>query len=316
MADKPQKLVVDLSHDGCVHDVQPDPYGKFLATCGSDGKVKIYEVKGDSHGEVCSLDAHEGGVWQVAWAHPRAVGNVSTIASCGEDGRVQIWRDMGSKKWAKMYTSPHVHEGGAVALSWAPHEHGCYLVSGGADGVVAVLCKPSGADWSINTFNAHSGGVTGASWAPIMSSGTLIQPSQPGQNLASVKRFVTGGCDGQLRVWMLNSQRGAWESVATMSEHCRNGVVAIRDVQWARNCGLPFDYIASCADDKLVLVWRQVMPDKEWKHRTVLQTDMTPCRLSWSTNGTLLAISFEDHTVSVWKEESSADWRMVSRISQ
>ena len=277
----------------------------------------MYEVKGATHDEVCSVEAHEGGVWQVAWAHPRAVGNASTVASCGEDGYVHVWREAGAKKWTKVHTSPHVHEGGAVAVAWAPHEHGCHLISGGADGIVAVLSKPSGSDWVVQKINAHSGGVTGVSWAPYMSSGALIQKIP---NLASIRRFVTGGCDGQLRVWQHNAEKegGVWETTHVMSEHCRNGVVAIRDVQWARNCGLPFDYIASCADDKLVLAWRQEMPlpNREWKHRTVVQTDMTPCRLSWSSNGTLLAISFEDHTVSVWKEESSGDWRMTSRISQ
>ena len=290
-----------------------------MATCGSDGKVKIFNVKADEGGEdqeVCSIDAHDGGVWQVAWAHPRAVANASMVASCGEDGHVHVWRESADGQYVKVHTSQHLHDGGAVTLSWAPFEHGCHLVSGGADGVVAVLSKTGNGDWNMVTFNAHSGGVTGASWSPFLSSGAMYQGAQAVQELTKVRRFVTGGCDGQLRVWTLNHTTSVWDNTHVMSEHCRNGVVAIRDVQWASNCGLPYDYIASCADDRLVLVWRQEMPDKEWKHRTVVQTDMTPCRVSWSLNGTLLAISFEDHTVSVWREEANADWRMVSRVRQ
>ncbi|KAJ9470000.1 Protein transport protein SEC13 [Diplonema papillatum] len=311
------KQVVETTHEGCIHDVQADVNNRFLATAGSDGKIKIHEVKGDQETELHSIDAHVGGgVWQVAWAHPRAVGNVNTLASCGEDGKVHIWRDVG-EGYRCVYTSPHVHEGGAVAVDWAPFEHGCHVASGGADGSVVVMTKPPKGEWEAAVFTAHHGGVTGISWAPFFSSGTLIQPSASLQALAGQRRFVTGGCDGTLRVWGLNPQTMKWEVSSTMAEHSKNGVVAIRDVQWAQNCGLPFDYIASCADDKVVLVWRQEMPDKDWKNKQVGGSDLTPCRVSWSLTGSVLAISYEDHTVSLWKEDrTSAGWKEMSRITQ
>eukprot|EP01059_Diplonema_ambulator_P035289 TRINITY_DN8245_c0_g1_i3.p1 TRINITY_DN8245_c0_g1~~TRINITY_DN8245_c0_g1_i3.p1 ORF type:complete len:312 (+),score=82.73 TRINITY_DN8245_c0_g1_i3:44-979(+) len=307
-----QRMDIATTHEGCIHDVQIDFNGRLLATGGSDGMISIHEVKGE---QVSSIAAHNGGVWQVAWAHHRAVGNVSTLASCGEDGRVVVWRDVGGK-WEAAYTCPHVHEGGAVAISWAPFEHGCILTSGGADGMVSVIVKQSSGNWEYSSFVAHTGGVTGVSWAPFLSSGTLIQPQVQLQNLTSNKRFVTGGCDGQLRIWSFNNHAMKWETAAMLSEHSRNGVVAIRDVQWASNCGLPFDYIASCADDKCVLVWRQEMPDKAWKHRVAYDSDVTPCRLSWSLAGTILAVSFEDQTVKLLKEDTAGDWKVTSDVQQ
>ena len=292
---------------------QMNSNGRYLATAGSDGCVKVFEVKGGDDLEIASINAHEGGVWQVAWCHTRASGGAKMLASAGEDGRVCIWKESGSK-WDCTHTVEHVHGGGAVAIAWAPFEFGAIISSAGADGMVAV-CTRDSQGWSTTHFTAHSGGVTGISWAPFLSSGSLIKPV-PLQNLASLMRFVTCGCDGHLVIWKHNQPLARWETIQVLSEHCRNGVVAIRDVQWAKNCGLPFDYIASCADDKTVIIWRQEVSDKSWNHRIIIRTtDTIPCRVSWSLTGSLLAVSFENRAVSLWKEERSGDWAEVSRIS-
>ena len=55
------------------HDVQLDYYGKRLATCSSDRIIKIFDVTPDQtqHQLSAHFQAHEGPVWQVAWAHPK-----------------------------------------------------------------------------------------------------------------------------------------------------------------------------------------------------------------------------------------------------
>ena len=55
------------------HDVQLDYYGKRLATCSSDRIIMIFDVTPDQtqHQLSASFQAHEGPVWQVAWAHPK-----------------------------------------------------------------------------------------------------------------------------------------------------------------------------------------------------------------------------------------------------
>jgi len=53
--------------------VQLDYYGKRLATCSSDRIIKIFDVTPDQtqHQLSAHFQAHEGPVWQVAWAHPK-----------------------------------------------------------------------------------------------------------------------------------------------------------------------------------------------------------------------------------------------------
>eukprot|EP00755_Sulcionema_specki_P032150 Sspe_Gene.98125::Locus_71580_Transcript_1_1_Confidence_1.000_Length_709::g.98125::m.98125/K14004/SEC13; protein transport protein SEC13 len=204
---------IDTTHDGCIHDAQVDFNGKFLATGGSDGLIKINEIRGDKETEVQSIEAHAGAVWQVAWAHPRAVGNVSTLASCGQDGKVIVWRESSAGKWDRQHIAIHTHEGGACTVAWAPFEHGCVLASGGADGQVMVMVNVPSVGWDSTSFLAHPGGCTTLSWAPFLSSGALIQ------NVTAVKRFATGGCDGQIRVWEFMPNVHKYEQRTTLSEH-------------------------------------------------------------------------------------------------
>lgn len=53
--------------------MQLDYYGKRLATCSSDRIIKIFDVTPDQtqHQLSAHFQAHEGPVWQVAWAHPK-----------------------------------------------------------------------------------------------------------------------------------------------------------------------------------------------------------------------------------------------------
>lgn len=89
-------------------------YGQRLATCSSDRKIKIWELKAISQDKTSDRkgydikediishspafewrlqsewNAHQASVWKVAWAHPE-FGQI--IASCSFDRTVSIWED-------------------------------------------------------------------------------------------------------------------------------------------------------------------------------------------------------------------------------
>jgi nucleoporin SEH1 len=69
-----------------------DFYGKRLATCSSDRKIKIWEENGDEWKLQHEWSAHQASVWKVAWAHPE-FGQI--LASCSFDRTVSIWEDQG-----------------------------------------------------------------------------------------------------------------------------------------------------------------------------------------------------------------------------
>ena len=68
-----------MGHDDFVHDVSYDFYGKRLATCSSDQKIRVWEkTSKDGNQEEWSdpeelgggSTGHAGAVWRVKWADP------------------------------------------------------------------------------------------------------------------------------------------------------------------------------------------------------------------------------------------------------
>jgi len=77
----------NMQHDSNINDAQFDFYGLLLASCDSNGFIQVSNVNNDATSDqqvsACSFfKAHQGPVWQVAWAHPKYE---NVIASCGYD---------------------------------------------------------------------------------------------------------------------------------------------------------------------------------------------------------------------------------------
>lgn len=89
---------VDTGHEDIIHGAELDYYGLKLATCSTDGIVKIFDVKNGNQSLISELKGHQGPVWQISWAHPK-YGNI--LASCSYDRKVIIWKETGSE-WIKM----------------------------------------------------------------------------------------------------------------------------------------------------------------------------------------------------------------------
>ena len=67
-----------LHHDDYVHDISFDFYGKRIATCSSDQKIRIFEKKTVDGGNVewiltddlTGSKGHSGAVLKAKWADP------------------------------------------------------------------------------------------------------------------------------------------------------------------------------------------------------------------------------------------------------
>jgi WD40 repeat protein len=59
-------------HEAGVNDVAFDYYGKRLASCSSDKRIKIYDFNEKSRDWDCHdiNRAHDGVIWRLSWAHP------------------------------------------------------------------------------------------------------------------------------------------------------------------------------------------------------------------------------------------------------
>lgn len=87
------------------------------------------------HSLSANIAAHEGPIWQVAWAHPKFG---SILASCSYDRKVCVWKEVQPQQWTQIYTYAE-HQSSVNAISFAPHELGLKLACASADGSISIL---------------------------------------------------------------------------------------------------------------------------------------------------------------------------------
>lgn len=145
---------------------------------------------------VISSRRHDGPVWQVAWAHPK-FGKL--LASCSYDAQVIVWKETQTNVWDRIYQ--HKCRSSVNSISWAPHTTGLSLAAACADGFVSVFTRTDDHKWAESTFEAHKGGCNAVCWGPDVKISAVLQRNQIGKQYEHVRQFVTGGCDGCIRIW-------------------------------------------------------------------------------------------------------------------
>lgn len=298
---------IDTGHDDMIHCAEVDYYGLRLATSSSDKSVKIFDIKNGGQTLAADLRAHGGPVWQVAWAHPR-YGNI--LASCSYDRKVIVWREQAAE-WTKWYEYSN-HDSSVNSVAWAPPEYGLVLACGSSDGSISVLtCSVESGKWDAKKIlNAHTIGCNSVSWCPS----TIPEPAFDQRGVSNsgsakgsfgVKRLATGGCDNIVKIWREEGDR--WEEERRLEAHSD----WVRDVAWAPSVGLPRTQIASCSQDRRVIIWSS--DDMTNWTSTILHTfDDVIWNVSWSLTGNILAVSGGDNKVSLWRENNEGQWSVIS----
>lgn len=213
------------------------------------------------------------------------------------------------------------------SISWAPHELGSVLACASSDGNVSVLSFNDDGSWGLDLVPAHPMGCNAVSWAPATVPGSLITAQQQQQqqqpNTAdgsahntSVRRFASAGCDNIVKIWEYSQESKKWEQVEQLTGHTD----WVRDVAFAPNIGLPRSYLATCSQDRTVLIWTQDGLNSPWT-KTSLNPSPTASngkfaetvwRVSWSVSGNVLAVSCGDGKVTLWKENLKGAWECCS----
>lgn len=336
---------IDTEHEDMVHHAALDFYGQLLATCSSDGSIRIFNSRKNNK-VLTELKGHQGPVWQVAWAHPKFG---SILASCSYDRKVIIWKSTTPRDWAKLwvsvvcicvmrvnvlcwrylyqqqmssifrFSSPIIvialhfryeysnHDSSVNSVDFAPPEYGLVLACASSDGSISVLtCNTEYGSWDAKKIpNAHTIGVNAISWCPAQAPDPAFDQRVTSRNTA-VKRLVSGGCDNLVKVWREDNDR--WVDEHHLEAHSD----WVRDVAWAPSIGLPRMQIASASQDRHVIIWNSNADLSQWTP-TVLHTfDDAVWSISWSTTGNVLAVTGGDNNVSLWKENSEGQWIRIN----
>nr|QBH74126.1 protein transport protein sec13 [Aphelinus abdominalis] len=288
---------IDTGHEDMVHDAEMDYYGLKLATCSSDNAVKIFDLKNGSQSLVAELKGHTGPVWQIGWAHPK-FGNI--LASCSYDRKVIIWKEL--NEWMRIYEHA-VHDSSVNAVAWAPHDFGLVLACGSADGSISIL-KNTGDSWETQKIpNAHTIGCNAVSWCPA------VEPFDATQQKTPVKRLASAGCDNIVKIWKEEGDR--WIEETKLEAHSD----WVRDVAWAPAIGPPRAALASCSQDRRVIIWTST-DYVSWTPTILNVFDDVIWHVSWSLTGGILAVSGGDNKVSLWRENPEGQWMCISELAK
>jgi len=290
--------LIDTPHTDMIHDAQLDYYGSKLATCSSDRTIKVFNVAPDGSNQLAAeIKGHEGPVWQVQWAHPKFG---ALLASCSYDQKVLVHKEVAAGSWEQVFAYTK-HESSVNGIAWAPHEYGLALATASSDGKVAVLSH-TGGSWSEATIEVPMG-CNAVSWAPF---GHLGSQAEGG---GSLRRLVTASCDNTVRIWA-ESAAGGWTEEATLRNHSD----WVRDVAWAPSAGMPVNTVASCSEDKRVIIWTQSTTGGEWVPAELPPFSAPVWRVSWSLTGNVLAVAAGDQQVTLWKQALDGTWNQVSTV--
>jgi protein transport protein SEC13 len=256
-------------------------------------------------------------VWQVSWAHPKFG---VLLASCSFDGSVLIRREQRPGDWIVLHAAQGLHESSVNGVTFAPHEFGLQVAAASSDGRVSVLKHLPNQTWSVEYLSDCQTGVNAVCWAPY---GAYYdhKANQENPDYAPMEspRLATAGCDNLVRFWVYNSEQGQWVSEGSTANAEFGHTDWVRDVAWAP-CLLPNQNIlASCSEDRTVIIWKQLTSSEnetdgttpEWKPTLLHTFDDPVWRVSWSVTGHLLAVSSGDSTVTLWKAGLDGKWSQV-----
>jgi protein transport protein SEC13 len=236
------------------------------------------------------------------------------LASCSYDGTVVVWKEAQSNNWVKVFEDSG-HKSSVNSISFAPSSYGLVLAAASGDGSVSVFShNPQNQSWDRKSFAAHKGGANAVSWAPDVKTGALLSKANNSPQFSVSKRLVTCGCDNRVRIWAFDDSDGKWAEQNVFFNSDSTHGDWVRDVAWAPSLGLPSDTIASCSEDKTVVIWT-ANQNGVWRRSDTLKFDNKVWKISWSLMGNILAVSQGDNKVSTWKEALDGKWQQLSLIA-
>jgi len=312
---------INADHEDLIHDVAYDFYGKRMATCSSDQKVKVWD-QDEAGNWTCSASwkSHYGSVWKVNWAHPE-FGQV--IATCSFDRTAAVWEEMvgeksgGQNHWVKK-TSLVDSRTSVTDVKFGPKQLGLILATCSADGTVRIYEAEdvmNMSQWSLRDEIPVKFPCSCISWNP-----SLSRLHSPMIAVGSDETSNSGAPGGKVKVYEYSDTIRRWQLVETFSTMTD----PVHDIAFAPNIGRSYHVLAVASRDLRMVTLKPAGDGKDnagapsrFDIRQAGQFDdhgSAVWRVCWNITGTILASSGDDGCVKLWKANYMDNWKCVSTL--
>jgi len=311
---------INADHEDLIHDVAYDFYGRRMATCSSDQKVKVWDQ--DEQGNwTCSASwkSHCGSVWKVNWAHPE-FGQV--IATCSFDRTAAVWEEIVGEKSNSGSSNSHwvkktilVDSRTSVTdVKFAPKHLGLMLATCSADGTVRIYDAPDVmnlSQWSLRDEIHVKLPCNCISWNPSMS-----RLHNPMIAVGSDENTMTGAVQGgKVKLYEYSETIRRWQLVETFNSITE----PVHDIAFAPNIGRSYHVLAVASRDLRIITLKPVNQGGDQIKEVGSGSSGAPTkfdirqagqfddhgsvvwRVCWNITGTILATSSDDGAVKLWK---------------
>lgn len=313
---------INADHEDLIHDVAYDFYGKRMATCSSDQKVKVWD-QDEAGNWTCSASwkSHYGSVWKVTWAHPE-FGQV--IATCSFDRTAAVWEEIvgekssgGQNHWVKK-TSLVDSRTSVTDVKFGPKQLGLILATCSADGTVRIYEAEdvmNMSQWSLRDEIPVKFPCSCISWNP-----SLSRLHSPMIAVGSDETNNSSGLGGKVKVYEYSDTIRRWLLVETFNTITE----PVHDIAFAPNIGRSYHVLAVASRDLRMITLKPVGDPKDnsgspsrFEIRQAGQFDdhgSAVWRVCWNITGTILASSGDDGCVKLWKANYMDNWKCVSTL--
>lgn len=265
-------------HTYYVHCCAFSPFSTLIASCSTDGKLILWDVKNGT--KVAVLQHESQNSIRVCKFSP----NSSYVVTGSDDEMLCLW-DVSTKKLVRCFQG---HESSVVACAFTPDSN--FVVSGSTGGDLKVWdAKYGHGKFLAFVLECHDLGVTCCDFSPTFGSANCYSDDGSVHFL-----LATSGQDNLVKLWDFTAITGAGTAKVTAKFKLNKHTASVMGCSFSPNGQL----LASASLDKTVILWD---PSTYAPVQVIDGHSRYVTCCAFSSDSQFLATGSNDRSVMIWK---------------